>query len=129
MLEIGVKGQLALTVDESKTALAMKSGSLPVFATPCLAALMEQTCAESVQPHLEDGRGTVGTVLDIKHLAATPVGMRVVCDSELVEIDRRRLVFRVEVRDECEVVGTGRHERFVIDSDAFLAKAQAKGQG
>lgn len=126
MIETGVRGHIELAVEDYMTAESMKSGNLPVLATPYLAAVMEQTCADSVADRLESGKGTVGTALDIRHLAATPVGMRIFCDSELVEADGRRLVFEVTVRDERETVGTGKHERFVIDSDRFMKKALAK---
>lgn len=105
------------------------SGLVQVFATPMMIALIEKTCNESVVPHLEAGQGTVGTHIDVSHCAATPVGMRVWCDSELVEIDRRRLVFAVKAYDECGLIGEGRHERFVIDSKKFQAKTEAKRRG
>ena len=108
------------------TADRIGSGLVQVFATPMLVALMEQTCNESVTPLLEAGQGTVGTHIDISHSAATPVGMKVWCDSELVEVDRRRLVFTVKAFDECGPIGEGRHERFIIDSAKFQAKIDAK---
>jgi predicted thioesterase len=89
-------------------------------------ALMEQTCNESVTPLLESGQGTVGTHIDVSHCAATPVGMRVWCDSELVEVDRRRLVFKVAAYDERGLIGEGRHERFVIDTAKFQEKINNK---
>jgi predicted thioesterase len=126
MIEIGVKGHLEQMVTDEVTADRIGSGLVKVFATPMLVALMEQTCNESVTPLLEAGQGTVGTHIDISHCAATPVGMRVWCDSELVEVDRRRLVFEVKAYDECGLIGEGRHERFVIDSEKFQAKIDAK---
>ena len=91
-------------------------------------ALMEKTCLLSVRPFLDEGQDTVGTQVHVSHTAATPVGMRVYCDSELIEIDRRRLVFRVTARDDAGVVGEGTHERFVIDTERFQAKALARNQ-
>ena len=91
-----------------------------------MVALLEETAWRSVQPYLEEGQATVGTRVDIRHLAATPLGGKVTCESELVEIDRRRLVFKVEVFDEKTKVGEGTHERFVIQSEKFLAAAKAK---
>ncbi|MBP5644736.1 MAG: dihydrolipoamide acyltransferase, partial [Bacteroidales bacterium] len=82
----------------------------------------------SVLPYLDEGQGTVGTLVNVTHSAATPVGMRVWCDSELVEVDRRRLVFSVKAYDECGPIGEGTHERFVIDSAKFQAKIDAKGK-
>ncbi len=122
----GIRGCAEVLVSEENTAAALGSGALPVFATPSMIALMEKAARESVQPFLEEGQGTVGTSLNVKHLAATPVGLRVRAEAELIEVDRRRLVFRVEARAGGEKIGEGTHERFIIDSERFLAKAQAK---
>jgi predicted thioesterase len=97
-----------------------------VFATPMMIALVEQTCNESVLPHLAPGEGTVGTLVNVAHTAATPIGMRVWCESELVEVDRRRLVFCVKAFDECGSIGEGIHERFIIDTAKFFDKVKAK---
>ncbi|MBQ6069287.1 MAG: thioesterase family protein [Bacteroidales bacterium] len=128
MIAIGLKGHLEQTVTEEVTADRIGSGLVKVFATPMMIALIEQTCNESVVPYLEPGQGTVGTHVDVSHCAATPVGMRVWCDSELVEVDRRRLVFAVKAYDECGLIGEGRHERFIIDSTKFQAKIDAKAK-
>lgn len=127
MLTPGIKGKQTVTVTHEQTAAHYGSGALEVFATPAMVALLEETAWKSVQPYLEPGQGTVGTRVDVRHLAATPLGMQVTCESELVEIDRRRLVFQVEIYDEKTKVGEGIHERFVIQSDKFLAAANAKG--
>lgn len=126
MLETGIKGTRTITVDEENTAKAMGSGTLDVFATPALIALMEETCWRSVANELEEGSGTVGTLLEIKHTAPTPVGMKVTCESTLTEVDGRRLVFEVIARDAKGVVGEGRHERFIIQNEKFQMKANAK---
>ncbi len=126
MITIGTKGHLERIVTEEVTAARIGSGLVKVFATPMMIALIEQTCYESVAPMLEEGQGTVGTLVNVTHSAATPVGMRVWCDSELVEVDRRRLVFEVKAYDECGLIGEGRHERFIIDSAKFQAKIDAK---
>lgn len=126
-MEIGIKGRADAVVNGSNTAKFIGSGSLDVFATPSMVGLMEQAAQMSVAPYLEDGQGTVGTKLEISHDAATPVGMKVWAESELVEIDRRRLVFEVKAFDECGQIGSGRHERFIIDNAKFIAKANAKG--
>lgn len=126
MLETGIKGTKTVTVDESNTAKTMGSGTLDVFATPALIALMEETCWRSVADKLDEGCGTVGTRLEVKHTAPTPVGMEVTCESTLTEADGRRLVFEVTVRDAKGIVGEGCHERFVIQNDKFQAKANAK---
>ena len=127
MLQPGIKGKQTVTVTHERTAAYYGSGALEVFATPAMVALLEETAWKSVQPALSDGQGTVGTRVDVRHIAATPCGMQVTCESELVEIDRRRLVFKVEVYDETGKVGEGTHERFIIQNDKFLAAAKEKG--
>jgi predicted thioesterase len=91
-----------------------------------MVGLMEKTCLESVLPYLEPGQDTVGTRVDVSHCKATPVGMKVRCESELVEIDRRRLVFRVAAYDEQGLIGEGTHERFIIDEERFIQKTYAQ---
>ena len=126
MLTTGIKGKQELTVTPELTAEALGSGLLPVFATPAVVALAEETAWKSVAPELDEGQGTVGTRMELSHIAATPVGMAVRCETELVEIDRRKLVFAIEVFDEKEKIAGGRHERFIIDNAKFLSKAQGK---
>lgn len=125
-MEIGIKGRVETVVNENNTAKFVGSGSLDVFATPNMIGLMEQAAQASVAPFLEEGQGTVGTKIEISHDAATPLGMKVWAESELVEIDRRRLVFDVKAFDECGLIGQGRHERFIISNEKFLAKVNAK---
>lgn len=126
MLEVGIKGRCETLVTPENTAATYGSGTLQVFATPAMVALMEKTCLESVAAQLDAGCGTVGTLLNVRHTAPTPVGMKVVCESELTEVDGRRLVFRVRCFDEKGEIGAGEHERFVIFSEKFQAKADAK---
>lgn len=126
MLETGIKGHKELMVTSDKTAKAMGSGALDVFATPCMIALMENTAFESVQAELEEGCGTVGTALNVKHVAATPVGMKVTCDTELIKVDGRALTFLVKAYDTCGLIGEGEHERFIISEEKFQAKTDAK---
>ena len=125
-LRVGIVGKRELTVTDELTAAACGSGLLPVFATPQMIAMMEQTAAESVAPYLPEGSSTVGTHLDVRHLAATPVGLAVVCETELVEIDRRRLVFSCKAYDSAGLIGEGVQERFIVNSESFLRKAEAK---
>lgn len=127
MLETGIKGYGEAVVTEALTARVFGSGELDVFATPAMIALAEETALKSVADRLEPGQGTVGTRVDIAHLAATPLGMKVRCETELIEVDRRRLTFSVQVYDEVEKIAEGTHERFVIDNGKFLKKAGAKG--
>lgn len=125
-MEIGITGMQTITVSQEQTAQSLGSGELAVFGTPCMIALMENTALKSVQPHLEAGQGTVGTLLNVKHVAATPVGMQVRCETRLIEVDRKRLVFEVKAYDACGLIGEGVHERFIIDNQRFMQKANAK---
>ena len=125
-LNVGIKGQAQTTVTALNTAKAMGSGQLEVFATPAMVALMEQAAVNSLE--LPVGQSSVGTLLDIRHTAATPLGAKVFATSELVEIDRRRLVFTVQVMDEAGQIGVGKHERYIIDVEPFLAKTQNRKQ-
>lgn len=126
MLQTGIKNQIERTVTQDVTARRIGSGELAVYATPALLALVEETAWKSVAGELAEGEGTVGTKAELAHIAATPVGMRVRCETELIEIDRRRLVFSVTVFDETGRIAEGRHERFIVDSAKFQAKADAK---
>lgn len=126
MVDIGTSGRKTVEVTAQNTALALGSGTLEVFATPAMIALIEATASESVASQLDEGSSTVGTHLDVAHSAATPIGMEVTCETELVEVDRRRLVFSVKVHDSAGEVGSGIHERFIVDNAKFMSKAQAK---
>lgn len=125
-MDIGIKGYKEITVTKELTAISLGSGDLEVYATPAMIALMEETASESVKPKLEIGQGSVGTYIAIKHLAATPIGMRVRCESELVEVDGRRLVFNITAYDEKDKIGEGTHERFIISNDKFQSKVNSK---
>ncbi len=128
MVEIGIKGRQDEIVTEELTASHIGSGAVRVFATPMMISLMEKTCQRSVVPYLEEGQETVGTRVDIAHVSSTPIGMKVWCESELVDIDRRRLVFKVAAYDEKGLIGEGRHERFIIDIAKFKEKTESKLQ-
>ena len=122
--KIGSKGRAEKVVNSTNTAETMGSGTLAVFATPALVAMMEEAAVNAVK--LDESQTSVGISLDIKHIAATPVGMKVWAEAELIEVDKRRLVFKVEAFDEKEMIGSGIHERFIVDSAKFMAKAEAK---
>lgn len=126
MIEKGIKGRREQTVTPEMSAARVGSGLVEVFATPMMISLIEQTCNESVLPYLDEGKGTVGTLVNVAHTSATPIGMRVWCESELVEVDRRRLVFKVKAFDECGPIGEGTHERFIIDTAKFFDKVKGK---
>lgn len=126
MLKVGMKGYAETVVSMENTAKKMGSGTLNVFATPAMVALMEEASWKCVTAELEPGMGTVGTSMQIKHVAATPLGMKVTAECELLEVDGRRLVFSVQASDEAGVIGNGTHERFIVAEEKFLAKTESK---
>lgn len=125
-MNVGIKNQIELIVSEEKTAKKVGSGLLEVYATPAMIALMEQTAAESVEKELDEGMTTVGIKINVDHLAATPIGMKVVCNSTLVQVDGRKLVFEIEASDEAGLIGKAYHERFIVDSERFMGKTLEK---
>lgn len=125
-METGIKGEATETVGENNTAATIKSGELKVYATPAMIALMEQAAYQSVAGRLEEGMGSVGTMMNVSHLSATPVGMQVRAESELVAVDGRKLTFQVEAYDERGKIGEGIHERFIVDNLKFQQKADTK---
>lgn len=124
MIEVGKRGKTESLVTEAKTAKSVGSGSLDVFATPMLAALMENAATKALA--LSDDQTSVGTSLEIKHLTATPVGLKVWAVAEIIEVDGRKVVFYVEAFDEKDKIGEGRHERFIVDTDRFMEKINSK---
>ena len=126
MLEVGLKGHQEMTVTDQFTAKTMGSGVMDVFATPAMLALMEKTAFMSVAEHLNEGCGTVGTRVEIEHVASSPIGMKITCDSELTAIEGRKLVFKVEAYDSKGLIGNGTHERFIIESEKFQEKTNRK---
>jgi len=125
-LKCGIRNTKELTVTFEETAASAGSGGQPVFSTPHMIGMMENTAWASVEPCMEEGRTTVGTRIDISHLSASPVGAHITCESELIEIDRRRLVFKVSASDDAGPIGMGTHERFIIDIDRFMENAESK---
>ena len=123
---VGLKGRAETVVTDANTAQAACSGALPVFGTPFMCALMEEAAWKSIAPHLEPGQSTVGTRLNVSHDSATPVGMRVWAESEITQVDGKRLVLNVAAFDERGPIGQDVHERFVITDQRFLAKAAQK---
>ncbi len=126
MLKTGIKGLSNSIVKYEETAASMGNGELAVFSTPNMIGMMELTCKDSVEEYLEKGQGTVGVRVDIQHLGATPVDMKITCTSELIEIKGAKLTFKVECHDEIELVGKGIHERFIVDSEKFMKKLSSK---
>ena len=125
-LKAGIRGTAEDLVTEEYTAAGMLSGALPVYATPRMIAMMEYTAWSSVEPYMEEGRGTVGTHLDVRHLAASPIGAHIRYESELTEADGRRLVFTVRAWDDTDLIGEGTHERFIVNNEKFLSRAESK---
>ncbi len=126
MIEAGIRGVLERTVEEKHTAKTVGSGELEVLATPVMIAWMEETAWKSLRDYLDPGWSTVGSRIEISHLSPTPVGMKVRCETEVTLVDRRRVVFRVEVFDAAGKIGEGIHERFAVQADRFLQKAGEK---
>ena len=125
-LNQGVRGTQQEIVTKKYIARAIGSGGLEVYATPSMITLLEYTAMESVKPYLPEGSSTVGTRLDVKHLSATPIGMTVRCETELIEIDRRRLVFLCRAFDDAGLIGEGTQERFIVDNSKFIEKTLQK---
>lgn len=125
-LSAGLSGSAEILVGTRDTAPHVGSGKVKVLATPVMVGLMEEASLNAVEGLLPPGHQSVGTRLDITHVAATPVGMRVRAGAEVVRVDGRRLTFRVWADDEKERIGEGMHERIVIDVARFDARAQAK---
>jgi fluoroacetyl-CoA thioesterase len=125
-LQPGLTGEVVRVVSEDITAHAMGSGGVHVLGTPAMLMLMEQAALTAVEPALPEGQTTVGTLLDVRHLAATPVGMQVTVRARLVAIDGRKLTYDVDAEDEREPIGRGTHERVIVDVDRFLKRVAEK---
>lgn len=122
----GLRGSADLLVGPEHTAPHVGSGKIAVLATPVMVNLMEAAALAAVEPHLPPGYQTLGTRLDVSHVAATPVGMRVRARAELVKVDGRHLGFRVAAEDEHELIGEGTHERVIVNLERFDRRVQAK---
>ncbi len=127
-LTTGAKAAATLTVTEEKTAKIVGSGSLNVFATPMMAALMEQAACEALAPYLEGDETTVGTELNIQHTAATPVGVTVTAEAEVTAVNGREIAFSVKAFDSVGEIGSGTHKRFVVFAEKFQARADGRGK-
>ncbi len=124
----GATAEVAYTVGADRTAHAMGNRGVHVFATPFVIGMLEDAAGAVLKPYLPPGGGSVGTMVEMKHLAATPVGMKVRAKATLLESDGKRHLFAVEAWDEKDKIAEGRHERFVVpDMEKFLARAMKKG--
>lgn len=125
-ITIGLKGMVSALVEREDTALEVGSGSLLVYATPCMVALMEGAACEAIEATLPEGKTSVGTELAVSHLSATPVGMTVRAEAEVIAVDGNALTFSVVAYDEAGKIGEGTHKRFIVNTDRFLEKTYAK---
>ena len=122
-LSLGKAASASITVDESNTAKAMQSGSLPVFATPAMIALMEQAACECLADFLTDGQTSVGSSINVEHMAASPLGATITATATIDFVSGRRIDFTVTAADDTGEIGKGKHSRVIVDADRFIKKA------
>lgn len=127
-LQVGLRAETSLVVSDADTAARWGSGLVPVYSTPALVGQMEHTAVVALTGQLAAGQTTVGGRIEVRHLAPTPVGMTVRVVAELVEVEGRRLGFKIEAWDEVEKIGEASHDRFVIDEAKFMARVRSKGR-
>ena len=125
-ITVGMKGEVGTLVEREDTAKEVGSGSLLVYATPCMVAIMEGAACEAIAPALKEEKTSVGTELNISHISATPVGLEVRAEAEVTEVDGNTITFRVTAYDEAGKIGEGTHKRVVVTSQRFLDKAYSK---
>lgn len=126
-IKIGTKGTAEVVVSKENMAVTVGSGSLEVFATPMMVALIEKAACNALEGFLENDETTVGTKIDVSHDSATPEGMEVKATAEVIEVHGREIVFTVRAEDKCGVIGKGIHKRFVVFAEKFMSKTKAKG--
>lgn len=127
-LQVGLRAETSLVVSDADTAARWGSGLVPVYSTPALVGQMEHTAVVALTGQLAAGQTTVGGRIEVRHLAPTPVGMTVRVVAELVEVEGRRLGFKIEAWDDVEKIGEASHDRFVIDEAKFMARVRSKGR-
>ena len=125
-ITVGMKGEVATLVEREDTAVEVGSGSLLVYATPCMVALMEGAACEAIANCLPDSKTTVGTELNISHLSATPVGLEVRAEAEVTAVEGNTISFKVTAFDEAGKIGEGTHKRVIVSTQRFLDKAYDK---
>ena len=125
-ITIGMKGQAFTDVERADTAKEVGSGDLLVYATPCMVALMEGAACEAIEEALSDSQTTVGTELNIQHVSATPVGLEVRAEAEVIAVDGKVITFEVKAFDEAGEIGKGTHKRVIVNTQKFLEKAYDK---
>ena len=125
-ITVGMKGEATTMAEREDTAMEVGSGSLLVYATPCMVALMEGAACEAIQEALSDSQTTVGTELNIQHVSATPVGLEVRAEAEVIAVDGKVITFEVKAFDEAGEIGKGTHKRVIVNTQKFLEKAYNK---
>ena len=125
-ITVGMKGVVTTTVEREDTALEVGSGSLLVYATPCMVALMEGAACEAIEEAMDESKTTVGTELNIQHISATPVGLEVRAEAEVTAVDGKVITFEIHAFDEAGEIGKGTHKRVVVPTQKFLEKAYNK---
>ena len=125
-ITVGMKGEAWTEVEKEDTAQIVGSGSLLVYATPCMVALMEGAACEAIAEALAEDQTTVGTALNIEHISATPVGLEVHAEAEVTAVDGKVITFDVKAFDEVGEIGRGTHKRVIVHSQKFLDKAYMK---
>ncbi len=129
VIKPGITGQMTITVTEDKTARHLGSGGIDVFATPAMIALMEGAAVAAIDHLLPEGQASVGIAIEVKHLAATPLGQQVRAQATVIEVEEKRISLTVQAWDEQELIGEGTHTRFVIDVERFLQRLEKKQSG
>jgi len=129
VIPVGLRGSYAITVKPEHLANQFKDAILPpVLATPIMVLIMENAALNTIRDYLETDEAAVGTEVNVKHLAATPVGHRVVAEAEVIEVDGRRIEFKVTARDETEEIGSGTHQRMVVNLGRLKSRLAAKSR-
>lgn len=121
-LKVGIEGCIEIMVTGKDTAARYGSGLIDVFATPAMVGLMESCAQQSIMPYLPEGIITLGIEINVKHLKATPVGMKVTCRTKLTAIEEKRLTFEIEAHDEKGLIGTAQHIRYMVNAEKFMQK-------
>ena len=126
VIEVGMKGEVSTLVEREDTAKEVGSGSLLVYATPCMVALMEGAACEAIADAMKDTETTVGIMLNIEHISATPVGLDVRAEAEVTAVEGKVITFQVTAFDEAGEIGRGTHKRVIVNTQRFLDKAYTK---
>lgn len=126
-IRVGLIGEASIVCDETTSALGMGSGSLQVFSTPSMIALMENAAVRAIEAGLEDDFSSVGIELAVKHLSATPLGETIMAVAEVTRVEDRRVTFEVRAWDDLELIGEGTHIRYIIHAERFMARLSERG--